>query len=214
VAPGSPNNRVIEFASGTGRILKMLSGAGYSCFGIDLSPEMSSYAHHALSPLSSEVITADMLSAPFKTKSFAAAFNALSSISCLDGIDSVKTHLREASRVLSNRGIYIIDFLLGVPRKSHEQWEIERGQDRYEVRWEVVRVDRSSDKFVEEIEVRKGSNVFQSRSQTTILRRRDFESAASEAGFDVERWLRPFRERPLHDRPTRGRVIAVLKKRA
>jgi methyltransferase family protein len=192
----------------------MLSGAGYSCFGIDLSPEMSSYANHSPSLLSIAVITADMMFAPFKTGSFAAAINTLSSISCLDGMKSVNAHLRVASRVLCGHGLYLIDFLLGVPRKRHERWQIMRGRDRYDVAWDIVDISRRGDKFLEKIEVRYGSEVFRSRSQTTIIQARDFGAAVSEAGFHVESWFRPFRQRPLKVPPARGRVIAVLRKRA
>lgn len=180
--------------------------------GIDLSREMSTYAHQH-SSLSTEVITADMVSPPFKTGSFASAINTLSSISCLDGMTSIATHLREACGLLSSHGVYVIDFLIGVPAKRREKWQIERGQVRCEVRWEIVNINRRSEKFLERISVRTGSRVLQSTSQTTVIRGEEFCSAASKAGFDVESWFRPFRMKPLDNRPTRGRVIVVLRKK-
>ncbi len=202
---------MIEFACGTGRVLRMLHDVGYSCIGVDLSPEMSAYAHHSVM-LSTEVINADMISTPFKAGGFAASLNVLSSISCLDGMKAINVHLRDASRILSSHGIYVIDFLLGVPRKRREHWQIQRGQDRYEVSWEITGISQRRDKFVEEIEVRSGVNVLQSKAQTTIIPAKDFRAAVSKAGFKVEAWFRPFRARPLHNQPTGGRVIAVLRK--
>ncbi len=213
VPADSSYGRVIEFACGTGRILRMLSEAGFGCFGIDLSLEMSHYAHRKNSPKTTEIVTADMTSAPFKTRSFAAAINTLSSISCLPSLNAVASHLREASRILSSHGVCVIDFLLGKPVRKKEHWRIVRENERYEVFWEVGSISRRRDKFAEKIEVKTGSRVLLSASETTIIGRRDFYLAVSKAGFEVEHWFRPFRKSPLDNVPVRGRMIAVLRKR-
>ncbi len=111
-------SRLVEFACGTGRVLRMLSRRESFLVGLDISPAMVSFAQRKSTGNRDGFIVADMVSVPAKPESFDAALCTLSSINYLSSITSVEEHLREASRILTDDGIYIIDFLLGIPVKT------------------------------------------------------------------------------------------------
>ncbi len=209
------NHRIVEFGSGTGRILRMLSQLGFLCFGVDVSPEMSNYAHKKRATGKVDVVVADMVRVPAKSGSFSSAICTLSSINYLAKRDLV-LHLKEAKRVLAKGGVYAIDFYarpIGTPVKKEEEWDIIHHGTRYRVHWDIRPKSENSGRFLERITVKSGSSsVLSSESETTIRRRAEFEAAVENAGLRIERWFKPFVSKPLRKAPPEGRVIAVLSK--
>ncbi len=209
-------NRIVEFGSGTGRILRMLSQLGFLCFGVDVSPEMSNYAPQKGPKERVDVVVADMVRVPAKSGSFSGAICTLSSINYLAKKDIV-LHLKEAKRVLVKGGAYVIGFAMspevGTPVKKEEEWDIVHHGTRYRIHWDIRPKNGRSGKFLERITVKSGSSrVLSSESETTIRRRAEFEAAVEDAGLRIEHWFKPFVAKPLAKAPAEGRVIAVLSK--
>ncbi len=209
-------NRIVEFGIGTGRILRMLSQIGFFCFGVDVSREMSKYAHRKGASEKVDVVVGDMVRVPAKSGSFPGAICTLSSINYLGKKDLV-LHLNEAQRVLAKGGVYVIDFAMspevGTPVKKGEKWNIVHHGTRYRIHWDIRPKSGSSGKFLERITVKSGSSrVLSSESETTIRRRTEFEAAVENAGFRIDHWFKPFVLKPLGKAPAEGRVIAVLSK--
>lgn len=203
---------IVEFGCGTGRILRILSVLGFRCFGIDVSPSMSRYAYGRGSRGSIDIVVAEMTRVPARAETFAAAICTLSTINYLP-VKDFSLHLREVNRVLVQHGVYIIDFLLGVPRKKRESWEIDRNGKGYRVSWGVKKASPRADRFEERIDIRSGSALLVwSKGFTSVIRRKALNVAVRGAGFKVKSWFKPFTERPLDSPPTTGRVVTVLEK--
>ncbi len=206
---------VVEFGCGTGRILRILARLGYPSVGLDLSPTMSHYAYRKGPSTILDIVTGDMKFLPFHTGAFTAALCTLSSINYLDSITALERHLKDASRVLSRRGVYVIDFLLGVPVRKNEEWRIRRNRRPYKVRWSIEPATGRPGKFLERVSVFSGPRpILRSRSFTSVIPRGRFTEAVQRAGFAVEAWFQPFLEDPLDEPPLRGRTIVVLRKGA
>lgn len=94
--------RIVEFGSGTGRILRILSGLRFSCLGIDVSSAMSQYAYRRGPRGSIDVVVAEMTRVPARAGTFAAAICTLSTINYLS-VRDLELHLREVNR-LEGRG--------------------------------------------------------------------------------------------------------------
>lgn len=205
--------RIVEFGCGTGRILRMLSALGFSCFGVDISSGMARFAHEKSRHEPIDVAVADMAQVPARNESVAGAISTLSTISYLSE-EGLSLHLEEADRVLSERGIYIIDLLLGVPNKTREDWKITRNRRHYKVRWSIRKTGGMGNRFREIIEVRSGpSLVVRSKAFTTVIRRKDFTSVIKRAGFHAKYWFKPFVKNALDRPPVRGRIVVVIEKR-
>ncbi len=206
-------SRLIEFACGTGRILRVLSNLGCFIVGLDVSPSMASFARKKTPSDRTDFAVADMASVPAKPGSFAAALCTLSSINYLSSITSVEEHLREASRILTSDGTCIIDFLLGIPVKTREEWETVHSEARYRVRWSIQADSRRPDELREDISISSnGRPLVRNTSSIAIIRRAAFHSAAERAGFRLERWFKPFSKTGLRRKPSDGRVVVVLTK--
>ncbi len=207
--------RIVEFGSGTGRILRMLSQLGFLGFGVDVSREMSNYAHKKRATRKVDVVVADMVRVPAKSGSFSGAICTLSSINYLAKRDLV-LHLKETKRVLAKSGVYLIDFAMspevGTPVKKREEWDIVHHGTRYRIHWDIRPKNGRSRRFVERITVKSGSSrILLSESETTIHRRAEFEAAVENAGLHIEHWFKPFVSKPLRKAPAEGRVIAVCR---
>jgi SAM-dependent methyltransferase len=65
-------NRVLEIGCGPGHLLRDLVQAGYHAFGVDLSPEMWTRAHHEVARAGQPhaVLAADACALPFVGRSF------------------------------------------------------------------------------------------------------------------------------------------------
>ncbi len=208
-APDS-KSRLIEFACGTGRILRMLSRRESFLVGLDISPAMVSFAKRKSTGNRVGFIVADMVSVPAKTGSFDAALCTLSSINYLRPMSSLAQHLREARRVLTKDGPYIIDFVLEVPKETKEEWETISDGAHYAVRWSIRPASGRSGGFLEEISISiDGKMALRNTSTTSRIGRDDFKAAATAAGFRIEGWFKPFPKIPVRE-PLEGRVITIL----
>ncbi len=207
-----PKSRLIEFAPGTGRILRMLSRKEFLLVGLDISPAMASFAKRKSTGNGVDFIVADMVSVPAKPESFGAALCTLSSINYLRPMSSISRHLREVSRVLTKDGVYIIDFVLGVPKETEEEWETISGGDHYSVRWSTRPILGGPGEFLEEISVSiEGNMALRYTSMTSLIGKDDFSATATGAGFHIEHWFKPFSRTPIRQVPE-GRVITILTK--
>jgi SAM-dependent methyltransferase len=118
---GSKRLRVIEFGSGTGRILTMLTQLHHEAVGLELSREMAGFAKQNLQGTS--IIQGDMTNCPVRSGTFDAALCTLSTFNYLKTPSSIVKHLESAFALLRPSGIYIIDFTLGTPPKRLEEWD-------------------------------------------------------------------------------------------
>lgn len=207
-----PSLRAIEFGSGTGRVLSILSGLRYDTLGLELSEEMAIYAYQKLEK-TTDIVRGDMSQCPFRSRAFHVAFSTLSTINYLPSVDLVRRHLSCAYRLLSNRGIYIADFIIGLPDHRFEKWALEREGVLYQVAWRLTRVDAPNGVMEESITVHRQGELFaQSRSKLSYVAKSRFEHIARDAGFKVSAWFQPFEREPISSTCIDGRVIVVLAK--
>lgn len=190
----------------------MLSRGESFLVGLDISPTMVSFARRKSTSNGVDFIVADMVRVPARPESFDAALCTLSSINYLRPMISLAQHLIEASRVLTRHGIYIIDFVLGVPKETEEEWETISDGAVYAVRWSIRPISGESGGFLEEISVSiDGKMALRNTSMTSLIGKDDFRKAATEAGFHIEHWFKPFSKAPIKQ-PPEGRVISILSK--
>ncbi len=143
--------RLLEPASGTGRLLYRFAKAGYACHGIDLNPRAVRYCNRRLlrRELKQTAIVGDMADFrldDFKVRRpFDAAFNTINSFRHLDTEDAAVAHLRCVAEVLRPGGLYVLGFHLtppGEPLCTEESWESKRGKLKVSTRMITRKIDR------------------------------------------------------------------------
>jgi SAM-dependent methyltransferase len=208
----SKHLRIVEFGSGTGRILTMLAQLEHDAVGLELSHEMASFANQHTRETSS-TIQADMTYCPFRNDTFDAALCTLSTLNYLKNHDSILKHLNSAFASLRRRAIYIVDCMVGPPQHPSEEWDSEVDGETLHVTWKIERISLAEGSMIESIQIRCGNRLLlRSISQMALIDKRWFVNAARQAGFLSPKWFEPFRVDPITYETAGGRVITVLEK--
>lgn len=109
VLPATSGSRVLDLACGAGRHLRALRASGVDAVGLDLSIALlrSARSLGAADPL----VRGDMRLLPFRKRSFGALTSFFTSFGYFDDPADDRQVLREAARVLSPEGVFMLDFL-------------------------------------------------------------------------------------------------------
>lgn len=104
---------VADIACGKGRHSRVLAGMGLKVFGYDLSENSINYAQKHAS--GSEVFRIHDIRNEYPEKDFAAAFNLFTSFGYFDSHDEDRKALQNIFDMLQPGGIFIQDYINGVP---------------------------------------------------------------------------------------------------
>ena len=105
-----PGGRVLDLACGAGRYMLAAAGRGLRVWGVDLSGFLLAEAA-GREPLTGKVVRADMRRLPFRSQAFEAVLSMFTSFGYFSvDMDNLLV-MREVSRVLTNGGTFLLDFL-------------------------------------------------------------------------------------------------------
>ena len=104
-----PGTRVLDVGCGPGRHLAEMHRIGYRATGLDLSPSMLAAARAAVPDCG--LVQADMRRLPFRSGSFDVVTSYFTSFGYFEHENDDLGALREARRLLSAGGWYLLDFL-------------------------------------------------------------------------------------------------------
>jgi SAM-dependent methyltransferase len=124
---------VLEVACGTGQVAIRLAQRGRHVLGLDVSADMVEYMRRAAAAAQVNVgsICADM-SGFVTQRTFASAYNPMSSFRLLQDDASARAHLQRMATCLRRGGVYILDMTLedtlaATATTTSESWEMMRG---------------------------------------------------------------------------------------
>ncbi len=186
-----PVRRILEPASGTGRILHALAERGYDVVGYDRSPEMVAFAAGRLAGLGGKLHRGDM--ATFKPPGrFDVAINLVNSINYLLEEAELTAHLKLVAEALRAGGIYIVQFSYGdepPELATFGPWENRRNDLTTRLTWRVLREDAEARRSYQECRItatRGGETV--ELTEEHILRlwtQDDFDRAIDSSPFEL-----------------------------
>jgi SAM-dependent methyltransferase len=129
---------LLEPGCGTGRHLRVAARRGHQCWGIDLSEPMLAYARHNLDQAGLKATLVDLDMASFTAADLKlghqridVALCFINSVRHLPTEESIVSHLKSVSRVLSREGVYAVGVGLaayGSEQESEDVWKGSRGR--------------------------------------------------------------------------------------
>lgn len=183
------NQRWIEPACGSGRLVRLVAGRGRFCAGFDLSRAMIRYAKRAAEAEGvadlAEFFVGDMRNLG-RRKDLAAydvAVNPINSIRHLATDAAMHDHLRAVRRALRPGGVYVVGLSLcayGMEEETEDVWRGRRG------RTSVTQV-------IQYLPPRAGSRVERAVSHLTVRTpggERHLDSAYDLRGYNLAQWER------------------------
>ena len=130
----APEERVLEFACGTGQVARRLARRGWEVTGLDVRPEMLAFLEQAAASeqVHVETLCADMTTFQTATK-FAAAYNPMSSFRLLHSDAEAEAHLLCVAGTLRSGGVYVLDMTFLSKHDepaitTDESWTMTRGK--------------------------------------------------------------------------------------
>lgn len=104
---------ILDLCCGTGRHTITLQRNGFNTIGFDISPNLLNIGKRRMkeSQLDTQIVRGDMRHLPFKSEIFVAVINMFTSFGYLPTEKDDTESLTEVSRVLHNKGTFIVDVI-------------------------------------------------------------------------------------------------------
>jgi SAM-dependent methyltransferase len=138
---------VLEVACGPGRVARLLARRGWRVAGLDSSIAMLEYFRARAAAERLDVVTLHGDMRTFSAdRSFAAAFNPMSSIRLLHATGDAIAHLERVGTAIRPRGVYVLDLTFvddvdARPVTTSESWEMSEGDVTVRADDERIRVN-------------------------------------------------------------------------
>lgn len=194
---------VIDIACGNGRHSRALHALGLHVTGIDLSSESIAIAR-SKGPDSIQYHTQDMRD-PLPTGPYRVAFNLFTSFGYFDDPADDLRALQQIRAVLEPGGLFIQDYLNGLPLIAH--LPVEESMDKESIHFQIHKYYRAP--FIyKEISVNDQGNTHHYREQVRIFSPETLTDLHEKAGFRVREVLGDY---ALHafDTHTSPRIILI-----